>query len=268
VNGTTSISSGTDGRLLFQAAGVVSQDADLTFVTDTLTATNITSTTLISGQSLGLFSNFNFNFGTIAMTVFGAGANQLTFASDSGIVRTGAAALKITDGGAGNGKLSAIFTPFSGTATAGTAPIKLTSGTLLTTPENGAMEYDGVNLSFTRESTTRQSVAMYSTVATNATATNTARQISTTHGSWVIASVNIATGVAGDGKVELMVDSSNPPTTVRGTFRVQAPTALSVNGGGQLMAWVPAGHYYILTTTDTVGTNTFTVVGNVQELQQ
>ena len=37
----------------------------------------------------------------------------------------------------------------AGTASAGTAPIKLTSGTNLTTPENGALEYDGTNLYFT-----------------------------------------------------------------------------------------------------------------------
>lgn len=37
----------------------------------------------------------------------------------------------------------------AGTATAGTAPIKLTSGTLLTTPENGTFEYDGSFLYFT-----------------------------------------------------------------------------------------------------------------------
>jgi predicted heme/steroid binding protein len=33
----------------------------------------------------------------------------------------------------------------AGTATAGTAPLKFTSGTNLTTPENGAMEYNGTN---------------------------------------------------------------------------------------------------------------------------
>lgn len=33
----------------------------------------------------------------------------------------------------------------AGTATASTAPLKLTSGTSLTTPENGAVEYDGTN---------------------------------------------------------------------------------------------------------------------------
>lgn len=37
----------------------------------------------------------------------------------------------------------------AGTATAGTAPIKLTAGVNLTTPENGTLEFDGTNLYFT-----------------------------------------------------------------------------------------------------------------------
>ena len=44
---------------------------------------------------------------------------------------------------------TAVLTLKAGTATAETAPLKLTSGTNLTTPENGAMEFDGTNLYFT-----------------------------------------------------------------------------------------------------------------------
>lgn len=46
----------------------------------------------------------------------------------------------------------------AGTASANTAPLKLTSGTNLTTAEAGAMEYNGTNLFFTRTGTTRESV--------------------------------------------------------------------------------------------------------------
>lgn len=46
----------------------------------------------------------------------------------------------------------------AGTAAANTAPIKLTSGTNLTIPENGAMEYDGTNLFFTRTGAVRETV--------------------------------------------------------------------------------------------------------------
>jgi hypothetical protein len=37
----------------------------------------------------------------------------------------------------------------AGSASAGTAPIKLTSGTLMTTPEDGAIEFDGSELYIT-----------------------------------------------------------------------------------------------------------------------
>lgn len=56
----------------------------------------------------------------------------------------------------------------AGTAAANTAPLKLTSGTNLTTAEAGAMEYDGTNLFFTRSGTTREGVLTQSAVTTEA----------------------------------------------------------------------------------------------------
>lgn len=50
----------------------------------------------------------------------------------------------------------------AGTATAGTAPLKFTSGTLLTTPEAGAVEFNSDTLYFTvTTGTTRKKVAIY-----------------------------------------------------------------------------------------------------------
>ena len=49
----------------------------------------------------------------------------------------------------GSSSASAKIELGAGTATAGTAPLKLRAGTNLTTPENGAFEYDGTNLYFT-----------------------------------------------------------------------------------------------------------------------
>jgi hypothetical protein len=52
----------------------------------------------------------------------------------------------------------------AGTATAGTAPLKFTSGVLLTTPEAGAIEFNNDKLYFTNTSgPTRQTVATYDT---------------------------------------------------------------------------------------------------------
>jgi len=50
----------------------------------------------------------------------------------------------------------------AGTATAGTAPLKFTSGTLLTTPEAGAVEFNSDSLYFTiTTGTTRKKVVIY-----------------------------------------------------------------------------------------------------------
>ena len=51
--------------------------------------------------------------------------------------------------GIGDSSPSAFLHLPAGTATANTAPLKLTTGTNLTTAENGAFEFDGTNLYFT-----------------------------------------------------------------------------------------------------------------------
>lgn len=61
--------------------------------------------------------------------------------------------------GIGDSSPSAFIHLTAGTATANTAPLKLTSGTNLTTPEAGALEYDGTELYFT-PSTTRRTVVL------------------------------------------------------------------------------------------------------------
>ena len=47
----------------------------------------------------------------------------------------------------------------AGSASAGTAPLKLTSGTNLTSPEAGAIEYDGTYLYFTDSDSTRRTIS-------------------------------------------------------------------------------------------------------------
>jgi len=78
--------------------------------------------------------------------------------------------------GIGQSAPSALLHLKAGTATASTAPIKLTSGTNLTTAETGAIEFSnpgGVNnLFFTRSGTTRETVFTGNDGAT-APATNT-----------------------------------------------------------------------------------------------
>jgi hypothetical protein len=91
---------------------------------------------------------------------------------------------------------------------------------------------------------------------------DTADQPSTTRDTQVTADVQISSGVAGDGKLELLADENNTPTTVRATFRVG--TAVQVQGG-ILSAIVKKNHFYQIKKTTTGGTRTFTL-GNIQEV--
>ena len=75
--------------------------------------------------------------------------------------------------GIGTTSQSAVLQIKAGTATAGTAPFKLTSGTNLTTPENGAFEYNGTNLFFTRAGAVREGVLTQSAVTTEVVVSDT-----------------------------------------------------------------------------------------------
>lgn len=60
---------------------------------------------------------------------------------------------------ANNAAITALLHLGAGTATAGTGPLKFTSGTLLTTPEAGAVEYDGVDFFITEGTAARARIA-------------------------------------------------------------------------------------------------------------
>lgn len=58
------------------------------------------------------------------------------------------------------------------TTSAGTAPIKITSGTVMSTGETGAVEYDGTTFWFTRTGTTRESILTGVSAVVSPTAPN------------------------------------------------------------------------------------------------
>lgn len=62
--------------------------------------------------------------------------------------------------GIGSGAVTptALLTLGAGSTAAGSAPLKFTSGSGMTTGETGAVEYNGTNLFFTRSGTTRENV--------------------------------------------------------------------------------------------------------------
>jgi hypothetical protein len=89
--GTTTISSGVSGRLLFDNAGVVGEDADLSFSVDTLTVTKIAATTFTgdvthSGAAIILSGNITAPAWTTNGVRIKAVPSTLTDSSSSGTV--------------------------------------------------------------------------------------------------------------------------------------------------------------------------------------
>jgi hypothetical protein len=80
----------------------------------------------------------------------------------------------------------------SGTTTVNTAPLKFTSGTNLTTPEAGALEWDGTNLFLTTSGNVRQ------TINQGLTATSILDFPSTNNGSFSNLTVTVTGAVDGD----------------------------------------------------------------------
>lgn len=61
----------------------------------------------------------------------------------------------------------------AGSAAAASAPIKLTSGPVMTTPETGSIEYNGANLFFTRTGTIREGILTQSAITTEVVVSDT-----------------------------------------------------------------------------------------------
>ncbi|MFA7468443.1 MAG: hypothetical protein WCY82_09280, partial [Desulfotomaculaceae bacterium] len=89
-------------------------------------------------------------------------ANYLTKVSDANTIVN---SLVFDDGtGVGIGTTSPTALLHLGAGTSSLAPLKLTAGTNLTTPQTGALEYDGSELYFTPVGTTRETIAYLSDI--------------------------------------------------------------------------------------------------------
>lgn len=118
---------------------------------------------ILQGKSSGSYNVMYINgsggnFGTIQRTA--TNIWSLGWDTNIGDTRLGTNVINWTSNsrvGIGNGLTNptAILHLKAGTATASTAPLKLASGTNLTTPEAGAIEYDGTNLFQTNSTTVR-----------------------------------------------------------------------------------------------------------------
>lgn len=118
----------------------------------------------------------------------------------------------------------------AGTATASTAPLKFTTGTSLTTPEAGAMEYDGSNF-FLSPSTTRKRIPLF----TNATPGNGELLIGngTDFTKATLASADGSVTITnGAGTIDLSVSVSTESTytpTLTNTTNIAASTAYTTH---------------------------------------
>jgi hypothetical protein len=132
-------------------------------------------TTGIIGQFLSTASNYNsagsislasnsiglLGYATSGQLGMFAGGSSGFFTVNTGGLASAQERLRITSAGnvgIGTTTPTALLQIKAGTATANTAPLKFTSGTNLTTPEAGAMEFDGTNY-FVTSSTTRFTLA-------------------------------------------------------------------------------------------------------------
>jgi len=149
---TTAISTGaydTLDKMYFGSSGLSLSNAFKVTSAGVLTVSSATVTTLTTGSIIGgsaVGSNITYKSTTGVGTAAGV-AHQWTGGTDGGTV----IATMLNNGSMGIGTASptAVLHLKAGTATASTAPLKFTSGTLNTTAEAGAIEYLTDNLHFT-----------------------------------------------------------------------------------------------------------------------
>jgi len=164
-NGTSALgvtAAGTNGQILTSngTAPVWSSSLADSQISDTLTISSsgsvdagaIKSGTLVvarGGTGATTLTGVLKGNGTSAFTAMTGTANYTARWTDANTLGTGALYDNGTNVGVGVTSPAAALHLKAGTASANTAPLKFTSGTNLTTPEAGAMEYDGTNLYFT-----------------------------------------------------------------------------------------------------------------------
>ena len=159
--GTTSPGSGSADLTLLDVAGLKNSGAVEMRVTNTSTSNGYAGLKFITDTSdfrLQVGGTGSAPFGTMpaGAGAFGSVSNHaLGFATNSTVRMV----ISINGNvGIGTTAPTAKLHLPAGTATAGTAPLKFTSGTDLTTAETGAMEYDGTNLHFTPTGTLREDI--------------------------------------------------------------------------------------------------------------
>jgi len=216
------------------------------------------STNLLNSNSGNIIYNSSVA-GTFQMWTIGgtAATNELMRLSETGLSISGAATGKITTP-------TALLHLAAGGTAANSSPLKFASaGNLLTTPEAGAIEFNGTDWFATRSST-RGTVyvsapRLHSSVSL---AVNTARTPSATRDVEVIITFNLAGGSGATAQGNVQVDNSGGGTFT--TIAVTSSTFAALLGLGSTQRQtvtftVPQGSQYRWTTSDSGGAATTVV---------
>lgn len=212
----------------------------------------------------------------IPFRIYGA---PLKFENGGGVTSANMTSGKFFFGGSTSA--TALVHIAAGTATANTAPLKFSSGTNLTTPEAGAVEFDGVNLLFTPTGTIRKTIptniVSRSAAQTAAVATVATQTVGAADASYIIsANVLVTTSTVHSFTVTCTyTDEGNTSRTITLTFSNLAGTlvtAIANAAGAVPYEGVPlhirakAATTITIATTGTFTTVTYNVEGNISQI--
>jgi hypothetical protein len=200
-----------------------------------LTVTSSTGTLTVANSKTVTVNN--------TLTLAGTDSTTMTFPSTSSTVMTLAQP----------GTLTGSLTLRAGTATAGTAPLYLQSGTNLTTAVAGAVEFDGTNLLFT-PSTTRKTIAFTDSAITSTTYVGTtAVALNRSSAALALTGITSVTGASGATFIAQGADYAStsgqaPHAYLKGGY---ATAASGTAQGGNVYIW-PGGSDSLSGTSGTV----------------